>query len=63
MMPAGCPALQNNTIDATGVSTLDQLTIAARTKNSIRRPGPQLVSLTLNGAPGSSRDKAFAGTM
>lgn len=59
---ARLPALQNNTIDATGVGTLDQLTIAARTKGiSIRRaPGPSWYHFTLNGAPGSIlADKAL----
>ena len=44
---ARLPALQNNTIDAAGVGTMDQLTIAQRTKGmSIRsRARPELVSL------------------
>jgi peptide/nickel transport system substrate-binding protein len=52
---ARLPALQNNTIDATGVGTLDQLTIAQRTKGiSIRRaPAPSWSHFTFNGAPGS----------
>jgi peptide/nickel transport system substrate-binding protein len=49
------PALQNNTIDATIVGTLDQLTIARRTKGiSIRRaPAPNWYHFTFNGAPGA----------
>jgi peptide/nickel transport system substrate-binding protein len=49
------PALQNNTIDATIVGTLDQLTTAQRTKGiSIRRaPAPSWYHFTFNGAPGS----------
>jgi peptide/nickel transport system substrate-binding protein len=52
---ARLPALQNNTIDATGVGTLDQLTIAQRTKGiSIRRaPAPSWSHFTFNGAAGS----------
>lgn len=52
---ARLPALQNHTIDATGVGTLDQLTIAQRTKGiSIRRaPGPSWYHFTFNGASGS----------
>ncbi len=52
---ARLPALQNNTIDATGVGTVDQLTIAARTKGiTIRRaPAPAWSHFTFNGAPGS----------
>lgn len=52
---ARLPALQNNTIDATGVGTIDQLTIARRTKGiTIRRaPGPAWSHITFNGAPGS----------
>jgi len=59
---ARLPALQNNTIDATGVGTLDQLTIAQRTKGiSIRRaPAPSWAHFTLNGAPGAIlADKAL----
>ncbi len=59
---ARIPALQNNTIDATGVSSLDELTIAARTEGiSIRRaPGPSWYHLTFNGAPGAIlSDKAL----
>lgn len=52
---ASLPALQNNTIDATGVGSLDQLIIAERTKGiSIRRaPGPSWTHFTMNGAKGS----------
>jgi peptide/nickel transport system substrate-binding protein len=52
---ARLPALQNNTIDATGVGTIDQLTIAQRTKGiSIRRaPAPSWSHFTFNGADGS----------
>ncbi|WP_310772074.1 ABC transporter family substrate-binding protein [Mycobacterium sp. Z3061] len=53
--PARLPALQNNTIDATGVASLDQLIIAERTKGiSIRRaPAPVWTHFTMNGANGS----------
>ncbi|WP_158017765.1 ABC transporter family substrate-binding protein [Mycobacterium basiliense] len=52
---ARLPALQNSTIDATGIGSLDQLTIAERTKGiSIRRaPAPSWSHFTLNGAPGA----------
>ncbi|ETW23253.1 ABC transporter family substrate-binding protein [Mycobacterium gastri] len=52
---ARLPALQNTTIDATGIGSLDQLTIAERTKGiSIRRaPAPSWSHFTLNGAPGA----------
>lgn len=52
---ARLPALQNNTIDATGVGTIDQLTIAEHTEGiSIRRaPAPAWSHFTFNGAPGS----------
>jgi peptide/nickel transport system substrate-binding protein len=59
---ARIPALQNNTIDATGIATLDELTIAQRTEGiSIRRaPGPSWYHMTFNGAPGSIlADKAL----
>jgi peptide/nickel transport system substrate-binding protein len=48
-------ALQNNTIDATIVGTLDELIIAQRTKGiSIRRaPAPNWYHFTFNGAPGA----------
>ena len=49
------PALQNNTIDATGLSSLDELTMARDTAGvAIRRaPSPSWYHFTLNGAPGS----------
>jgi len=52
---ARIPALQNNTIDATGLATLDELTVARRTDGiSIRRaPGNSWYHFTFNGAPGS----------
>ena len=52
---ARIPALQNNTIDATGLATLDELTIARSTNGiSIRRaPGLSWYHFTFNGAPGS----------
>jgi peptide/nickel transport system substrate-binding protein len=52
---ASLPALQNNTIDATGVGSLDQLIIAQHTKGiSIRRaPAPSWTHFTMNGANGS----------
>lgn len=59
---ARLPALQNNTIDATGLATLDQLTIARRTDGiAIRRaPTPAWHHFTFNGAPGSIlADKAL----
>ena len=59
---ARIPALQNNTIDATGIASLDELTIAQRTEGiSIRRaPGPSWYHLTFNGAPGAIlSDKAL----
>jgi peptide/nickel transport system substrate-binding protein len=59
---ARIPALQNNTIDATGIASLDELTIAQRTDGiSIRRaPGPSWYHMTFNGAPGSIlSDKAL----
>lgn len=59
---ARLPALQNNTIDATGVGSIDQLTIAQRTKGiTIRRaPAPAWSHFTFNGAPGSIlADKAL----
>lgn len=53
--PARLPALQNNTIDATGVASLDQLIIAERTKGiSIRQaPAPVWTHFTMNGSNGS----------
>ena len=59
---ARLPALQNNTIDASGVGTVDQLTIAQRTKGiSIRRaPAASWSHFTFNGAAGSIlTDKAL----
>ncbi|MEB3068849.1 ABC transporter family substrate-binding protein [[Mycobacterium] vasticus] len=59
---ARMPALQNHTIDATGVATLDQLTIARRTEGvTIRRaPTPAWNHFTFNGAPGAIlSDKAL----
>jgi len=52
---ARLPALQNNTIDATGLASLDELTIARRTPGiSIRRaPALNWYHFTFNGAPGS----------
>ena len=52
---ARLPALQNNTIDASGIGTVDQLTIAQRTSGiSIRRaPAPSWSHFTFNGAAGS----------
>jgi peptide/nickel transport system substrate-binding protein len=59
---ARIPALQNNTIDATGIASLDELQIARSTEGiSIRRaPGPSWYHMTFNGAPGSIlSDKAL----
>jgi glutathione transport system substrate-binding protein len=52
---ARLPALQNNTIDATGISSLPELTTARNTQGiSIRRaPSPSWYHFTFNGAPGS----------
>jgi peptide/nickel transport system substrate-binding protein len=52
---ARIPALQNNALDATAVTNLDELTIAQRTPGvSIRRaPNTQWYHMTFNGAPGS----------
>ncbi|ULE31559.1 ABC transporter family substrate-binding protein [Mycobacterium sp. IDR2000157661] len=52
---ARIPALQNNTIDATGLATLDEMEIARRTQGvSVRRaPGLAWYHFTFNGAPGS----------
>ncbi|MGV0717385.1 ABC transporter family substrate-binding protein [Mycolicibacterium sp. XJ662] len=51
---ARIPALQNNTIDATGLATLDEMEIARRTADiAIRRaPGLAWYHFTFNGAPG-----------
>jgi peptide/nickel transport system substrate-binding protein len=59
---ARLPALQNDTIDAAGLGTLDQLTIARRTKGiAIRRASaPVWYHFTFNGASGSIlADKAL----
>ncbi|PEG40032.1 hypothetical protein CQY20_09030 [Mycolicibacterium agri] len=59
---ARIPALQNNTIDATGVTSLPELTTARNTPGiSIRRaPGASWYHLTFNGAPGAIlSDKAL----
>ncbi|AFM18556.1 ABC-type dipeptide transport system, periplasmic component [Mycolicibacterium chubuense NBB4] len=52
---ARIPALQNNALDATGLATIDELTIAKRTPGiSLRRaPAPSWYHLTFNGAQGS----------
>jgi len=52
---ARIPALQNNTIDATGLTSLSELTTARNTPGiSIRRaPGASWYHLTFNGAPGA----------
>ncbi len=52
---ADIPALQNNAIDAVGLGSLDDLTIARRTPGiSIRHaPGASWTHLTFNGARGS----------
>ncbi|SEH70130.1 peptide/nickel transport system substrate-binding protein [Mycolicibacterium rutilum] len=52
---ARIPALQNNTIDATGLATLDEMQIARRTDGvTVRRaPGLAWYHFTFNGAPGS----------
>ncbi|MGV0794785.1 ABC transporter family substrate-binding protein [Mycolicibacterium sp. XJ1819] len=51
---ARIPALQNNTIDATGLATLDEMEIARRTDGvTIRRaPGLAWYHFTFNGSPG-----------
>jgi peptide/nickel transport system substrate-binding protein len=59
---ARIPALQNNAIDATGVGSLDELTIARNTPGiTIRRaPSPSWYHFTFNGAQGSIlADKAL----
>jgi peptide/nickel transport system substrate-binding protein len=59
---ARLPALQNDSIDAAGLGTLDQLTIARRSKGiSIRRASaPMWNHFTFNGATGSIlADKAL----
>jgi len=52
---ARLPALQNNAIDATGLASLDDVTIAKRTAGvAIRRaPSTSWYHFTFNGAPGS----------
>ncbi len=52
---ARIPALQSNTIDATGVASLPELTTVRNTPGiSIRRaPSPSWYHFTFNGAPGS----------
>lgn len=52
---AKIPALQNNALDAVGLASLDDLTIARKTTGvSIRRaPAASWYHLTFNGAPGS----------
>jgi peptide/nickel transport system substrate-binding protein len=52
---ARIPALQNNAIDASGLASLDELTVARRTPGiAIRRaPGLSWYHFTFNGAPGS----------
>jgi peptide/nickel transport system substrate-binding protein len=49
------PALQNGAIDAAGLASIDDVTVARRTKGvSIRRaPAPSWSHFTFNGAPGS----------
>lgn len=52
---AKIPALQNNALDAVGLGSLDDLTIARRTEGiSVRRaPAPSWYHFTFNGAQGS----------
>ncbi len=52
---ARLPALQNNAIDASGLASLDEVTIARRTQGlAIRRaPSANWYHFTFNGAPGS----------
>lgn len=52
---ARIPALQNKTIDATGLGSLDELTVARGSQGiAIRRaPGLSWYHLTFNGAPGA----------
>jgi peptide/nickel transport system substrate-binding protein len=59
---ARIPALQNNTIDATALASLDELTIARGTAGIAIRRAPSLswYHFTFNGAPGSIlADKAL----
>jgi peptide/nickel transport system substrate-binding protein len=48
------PALQNNAVDAAGVSTLDDMVIAQRTRGIVirRASSPTWFHFTFNGAPG-----------
>ena len=61
--PPRIPALQNNTIDATGLTSLHELTTARRHRRASRsgvRPAPSWYHFTFNGAPGSIlADKAL----
>jgi peptide/nickel transport system substrate-binding protein len=52
---ARIPALQNNTVDASGLTSLDELTVARETPGiAIRRaPSNSWYHFTFNGAPGS----------
>jgi peptide/nickel transport system substrate-binding protein len=59
---ARLPALQNNAIDATGLASLDEVTIARRTQGIVlrRAPSASWYHFTFNGAPGSIlADKAL----
>jgi peptide/nickel transport system substrate-binding protein len=59
---ARIPALQNNAIDASGIATLDEMTIVRRTPGiAVRRAAsPTWYHFTFNGAPGSIlADKAL----
>ena len=59
---ARIPALLNNTIDATGIASLEELkTVEGRQGISLRRaPGPSWYHMTFNGAPGAIlADKAL----
>lgn len=59
---ARIPALMNNTIDATGLASLDELTtVGGNPDIAVRRaPGPSWYHMTFNGAPGSIlADKAL----
>lgn len=59
---ARIPALQNNSLDATGLASLDELEIARRTPGIAIRRAPSLswYHFTFNGAPGSIlSDKAL----
>jgi peptide/nickel transport system substrate-binding protein len=52
---ARLPALQNNAIDATGLVSLDEVTIARRTQGVVlrRAPSASWYHFTFNGAPGN----------